>query len=52
MIDKSFRVLGYLLGKNEDIFLKYIDNRMYAMMTRDVPMQDTPKEDNKFERLW
>jgi hypothetical protein len=31
IIDKSYRVLSYASGKNEEIFLKYIHNGMYAM---------------------
>ena len=36
-IDKSLAVTGYASGKNEDIFLGYIDDGMYAMKLNEGP---------------
>jgi hypothetical protein len=37
IINKSYRVLSYASGKNEEIFLKYIKNGMSAMTQSEGP---------------
>ena len=36
-IDKSYAVTGYASGKNEEVFLGYIDDGMYAMKLKEGP---------------
>ena len=46
LIDKSYAVIGYASGKNEDIFLGYIDDGMYAMKLREGPGRLLQSESN------